>query len=306
MEAKKKSPKIPKIFICDFCDYSTSNKKDFAKHCATDKHRRLTTANDGTLKNPQNPQNIFSYTCWCGKIYKHQQSLCKHRRSCFNLQHNQVAEIDLKYQEKIDKLTDVVLEVVSKNTELIKQISELSSKTATIGNSFNTMNNSHNKTFNLQFFLNEECKDALNLRDFVESIQLQLSDLEHTGKVGYVEGISQILINNLGKLEAHFRPIHCSDFKREILYIKNENKWTKENEDKTTIKNAIKQIAGKNINQIKEWQEKYPGYRDPESKLNDKYMHIVMNAMSGGTEDEQRNNINKIIKNVAKEVIIQK
>ena len=211
------------------------------------------------------------------------------------------ANVMLQYQQKIDKLTDVVLDIVNKNSELTKQICELSSKP-----NINVSNSNNNKTFNLNVYLNEECKNALNMRDFVESIQIQLSDLENTGQVGYVEGISQIFINNLSKLNNHERPIHCSDYKREVLYIKNENKWIKETEDKQTIKNAIKQVANKNIRQIKNWQDKYPEYNNPESKHNDKYMKIVLNSMSGSTEEEQKNNINKIIKNVAREVIIEK
>ena len=130
--------------------------------------------------------------------------------------------------------------------------------------------------------------------------------MENTGQVGYVEGISQIFINNLGKINKHNRPIHCSDYKREILYIKNENEWIKETNDKTNIKNAIKHVANKNIKQIQKWQEKHPNYNDPDSRQNDKYMKIVYNSMSGSTEEEQQTNINKIIRNVAKEVVIIK
>jgi hypothetical protein len=197
-------------------------------------------------------------------------SLCKHKKVCSkiittnseNLENLSKKELSLK----IDKLTDVILEVVGKNNELTKQIIELSSKT-NVNNSFN-----NNKTFNLQFFLNEECKNALNIRDFVESIQVQISDLENTGKLGYVEGISQIFINNLKQLENTDRPIHCSDYKRETLYIKNDNEWVKETGDKINIKNAIKQVANKNIkqiyNEVKNWQEKHPDYNDPDSKQN--------------------------------------
>ena len=170
----------------------------------------------------------------------------------------------------------------------------------------NNTNNSHNKTFNLQIFLNEECKDALNIKDFIESIQVQISDLENTGKNGYVEGISKIFINNLEQLNTHSRPIHCSDSKREILYIKNDNKWTKDDEQKTNLSKAIKEVANKNIKQISEWQKLNPEYNDPDSKQNDKYMKIVLNSMSGSTVEEQKSNINKIIKNVAKEVVIEK
>jgi hypothetical protein len=214
------------------------------------------------------------------------------------------AEVALKYQEKLDHLTNVVLNVVNQNNELTKRIVELSSNT-TMTNCNNT-NNSHNKTFNLQIFLNEQCKDALNIKDFVESIQVQISDLENTGKNGYVEGISKIFINNLEQLNTHSRPIHCSDSKREILYIKNDNQWTKDDEQKTNLTKAIKEVANKNIKQISEWQKLNPEYNDPDSKQNDKYMKIVLNSMSGSTVEEQKNNINKIIKNVAKEVIIEK
>jgi hypothetical protein len=157
----------------------------------------------------------------------------------------------LDYKEKIDNLTNVVLDVVKQNNELTKQIIQLSSKT----NMTNCYNNSNNKTFNLQFFLNEQCKDALNIKDFVESIHLQLSDLENTGKLGYVEGISKIFINNLEQLDTHKRPIHCSDLKREILYIKDEDQWIKEGDDKEKIQKAIKQVANKNIMQITKWHK---------------------------------------------------
>lgn len=295
METNKFVPKNPQKFSCINCDYFTCSLKDFNKHLLTQKHQRLMATNNLSQKIPKNP---VTFACKCGKNYKHLSSLCKHKKTC-QIEANE-KETELKYQQKIDKLTETVIDVVTKNSELTKQLIELSSKPMV-----NNVN-SNNKTFNLQVFLNEECKNALNIRDFVESIQIQLSDLEHTGQVGYVEGISQIFISNLTNLNAHYRPLHCSDYKREVLYIKNNNEWIKESEDKTMIKNAIKQIANKNIKQIKEWQEKHPEYNNPDSKVNDKYMKIVYNSMSGSTEEEQINNINKIIKNVAKEVIIVK
>jgi hypothetical protein len=244
----------------------------------------------------------------CGNKYKYDSGYYRHKKKCdkyLNQENNMSeAEVALKYQEKLDHLTNVVLNVVNQNNELTKKIVELSSKT-TMTNCNNT-NNSHNKTFNLQIFLNEECKDALNIKDFIESIQVQISDLENTGKNGYVEGISKIFINNLEQLNTHSRPIHCSDSKREILYIKNDNQWTKDDEQKTNLSKAIKEVANKNIKQISEWQKLNPEYNDPDSKQNDKYMKIVLNSMSGSTVEEQKNNINKIIKNVTKEVIIEK
>ena len=234
-------------------------------------------------------------------------SLYKHKKTCNYIKTTEYEmckkfkedDEGIKYQENLDKLTTVVLDVVSKNSELTKQIMELSLKPH-----MNICNN--NNTFNLHFFLNERCKNALNIREFVESIQVQLQDLENTGRIGYVEGISKIFINNLEQLDTHERPIHCSDSKRETLYIKNDNKWNKDDDKKSGLTRAIKEVANKNIMQISEWQKKNPDYNDPESKKNDKYMKIVLNSMSGSTQEEQSTNINKIIKNVAKEVVIEK
>lgn len=181
----------------------------------------------------------------------------------------------------------------------------------------NTMNNSHNNNnnnnsitnnsnhFNLQIYLNETCKDAVNLTDFVDSLQVKLKDLEDTAKIGYSEGVSKIFINGLNELEVNKRPIHCSDAKRETLYIKDKNEWTKD-ADKVFLTSAIKKVGKKNIQQIFEWQKKYPEYNDPESRQNDKYLKMLCNAMNGSTDDEQEKNMDKIVRNITKEVVIDK
>jgi len=166
--------------------------------------------------------------------------------------------------------------------------------------------NSNNKTFNLNIYLNETCKDAMNMSEFIDSIQVQIDDLETTGQIGYVEGISNIFLNNLKDLDTHMRPIHCSDLKREILYIKDDNKWNKDSDDKTLLIKAIKQVAHKNIKKIGDWIKLNPGCLDSDSKKNDQYLQIVSNAMSGSTIEEQQSNIHKIIRNLVKEVVIDK
>jgi hypothetical protein len=186
-----------------------------------------------------------------------------------------------------------------------QQIIELAAKTS-ISNTNCNNNNNNTNTFNLNMFLNEKCKDALNISEFVDNVKMQLSDLENFGQMGYVEGVSMILIKNLKDLDTYSRPIHCSDLKREVLYIKDNNQWTKETDDKPVLKSAIKQIANKNIKQIQTWKNENPGCCDAESKKNDQYMKIVMNSMSGGTSEEQTNNISQIVKNVAKVVTIDK
>ena len=169
----------------------------------------------------------------------------------------------------------------------------------------NNGNISYNKTFNLNIFLNEECKDAMNIMDFVESLKLQISDLESVGKLGFVEGISNIIVRNLKALDVHKRPVHCSDTKREVLYIKDEDKWEKENQDKKKLKKAIKYIAHKNSKMIPEFKAKYPDCIYSASKKSDQYNRLIIEAMGGlGNEDED--NENKIIKKIAKEVVINK
>ena len=178
----------------------------------------------------------------------------------------------------------------------------------TNNNTTNT-NNSHNTTnnaFNLNFFLNETCKDAMNISDFVSSIKVSLSDLENTGRLGYIEGITNIVLKNLNNVEHNLRPIHCSDTKREVFYIKDNNEWQKENEEKPILTKAIKVIANENIKQIKHWRDKYPDCTDSDSKKNNLYLKIVSNSMNGSTVEESSKNIDKIISNVAKEVTINK
>jgi len=207
-------------------------------------------------------------------------------------------------QPNKDNLIEYLIKENAEFKTLIMELVKKENNTLTNINSNNV--NSNNKTFNLQFFLNEQCKDALNIGEFVDSIKVQLSDLETVGHIGYVEGVSKILIKNLNELDVVKRPIHCSDLKREVLYIKDDDKWSKENDDKLVIKKAIKDVANKNIRQINEWTNLNPDCKQSDSKKNDQYLKIVMNSMSGGSNEEQNHNIDKIIKNITKSVIIEK
>jgi hypothetical protein len=204
----------------------------------------------------------------------------------------------------INDKDSLIIQLLKQNSELQKSLIEMS-KDKTITNNI-CNNTTNNKTFNLQFFLNETCKDALNIQEFVSSIQLSLEDLENTGRQGYIDGISNIILKNLNNLEDYKRPIHCSDSKREVMYIKDNDKWEKEYESKPILTKAIKMIANENIKQIKGWKDKHPDCTDSESKKNNLYLKIVSNSMNGSTEEESNKNITKIINNVAKEVLIDK
>jgi len=286
--------KKPNQFTCKSCDFFTFNKKDFNRHIKTKKHTSNVSQWFSTEKTQKTP-----YQCSCGRLYKDNSGLWRHKKRC-NKIYTDITDINEEPSEfKIT--TKMFYDLLKQNNELQKSIIEISKEKPPIIN-----NNCNNKTFNLQVYLNETCKNAINLTDFVDSIKVQIKDLERVGEKGYAEGISDIFISNLQQLNTHSRPIHCSDSKRETLYIKDAEQWTKDDECKTVLTKAIKQVANKNIKQISEWQKLHPEYSDPESKQNDKYMKIVLNSMSGSTKEESTKNYEKIVKNVIKETIIEK
>ena len=302
----KNSPKIAIKFVCKKCDYKCCKQSDYDKHLLTAKHKK-----DDAEDILEDEKLAIQYFCECGKEYKHRQGLWKHKKKCQNTTANVDTDILVENNKPEQSNKDNLIEyLIKENSEFKTLIMELIKKDNISNISNNTVSNntinSNNKTFNLQFFLNEQCKDALNIGEFVDSIKVQLTDLENTGRIGYVEGVSKILIKNLNELDVVKRPIHCSDLKREVIYIKDDNKWLKENEDKQVIKKAIKDVANKNIRQITEWASLNPDCKNSESKKNNQYLNIVMNSMSGGSNEEQHNNIEKIIKNMTKSVIIEK
>ena len=292
----------PNNYECINCKYITDNKKDFNKHILTSKHLRLTKY----LQNiPKIPIQEKIFICDCGKEYKHRQSLYTHKQKCnFKIKENINDQIEepSKPIELFDK--NLILTLIQQNSELQKQMLEVI-KNGT-NNTNNTTNvNSHNKSFNLNLFLNETCKDAMNIMDFVDSIKIQLADIESIGELGFVNGISKLIINNLKALDENMRPVHCSDQKREYLYVKDANVWNKEDSDNKKMKKAIKYIAHKNICSLSLWKDKYPEYNNSDSKRSDQYNCITMEAMGGaGNNDEEKSN--KIVKKIAKSVLINK
>lgn len=301
--------KISFPFYCKFCDYGTSKKSNINNHYMSAKHQKAMGVND-----PVNPElsSTQSYVCQvCDKSYKDNSGLWRHKKKCqekveVSKESTEPTEYKDKTEEKELSDKEIIKMLIKENSEFKTMILEV---VKTIQPNNTTNNNSHNTTnnnFNLQFFLNDTCKDAINLVDFVQGLQVQLKDLEETAKLGYSEGVSKIFINGLNELDVNMRPIHCSDVKRETLYIKDQDEWIKEDSSKTHLTKAIKTVGKKNIQQIFEWQKKYPDYNDPDSRNNDKYLKMLSNAMNGSTDEEQYKNMNKIVKNIAKEVIIDK
>lgn len=293
--------KSHQTLTCEICDYNTYRQTDYNKHILTRKHKNndISDKNDDTLS----LKVVNSFICKCGKVYKYRQGLCYHKKKC-KLHLAQTKDKEDKDKEELIILTELVKNVIAQNQNLTNKIIDIC-KVNTNTISYNNVH-SNNNTFNLQFYLNETCKDAMNISEFVESIKFQIKDLEYIGEVGFVDGISEVVLNNLTELDSRERPIHCCDNKREILYIKENNEWVKDDELYTKMSTVIKQIAHKNMKIIPEWIKNNPNCHKSHSKYNDKYLKIVSNSMSGGTELEQKTNINKIIKKVAKKVTIDK
>jgi len=319
--SEKKRKKTEQKFECKICDYLSCNKTDFNRHLSTDKHFSNTFQQKSTKKTQDH-----NFICdKCSKAYKDRSGLWRHKKICdkktsddnnpisnseksisndtqlISSKTNPVLNNDINY------LTNLVLEIMKQNNELIMQNGELQKqvKTTTNCNNFYNTNNSHNKTFNLNVFLNETCKDAMNIMDFVNSMEIGLEDLEKVGELGYVNGMTNIILKNLKALDITKRPLHCTDVKREIMYIKDENKWEKETENKDRIKKALKYIMHKNAKMLNVFKEKYPDCIKSYSKRSDQYNKLVIEVLGGKGDNEPQHN-EKIIRRIAREVTIDK
>ena len=295
-------PKMPNNaeFRCSLCDFICYKKSNYEIHCRTKKHCHRVSGKK--MENAEIKENA-AYQCKCGKTYCNASGLWKHNKKCTQHQN----------QEK-DEPTDkqLIMMLIKENSELRKEQTDIKELILEIvkngitnnsnitNNNTNTHTNSHNKAFNLNFFLNETCKNAMNITDFVDSIKLQLTDLMEVGELGYVEGISKIIVKNLNNLDETIRPVHCTDKKRETMYVKDQGQWSKEDDNKTKLKKAINKVADKNIRLLPQFREKYPEYRNASSKISDVHDKLVIEVME--TDNDKKE---KIIKNISKATIIK-
>ena len=301
MFSNKIKQKLSKKYSCEFCDYITERKSNLDNHNLSAKH--IKSMNSNEIKQKLSTDHICEI---CNKNYKDYSGLWRHKKKCLNEKEENINEE--KYEVTEDTNTELsdknlILTLIQQNNELQKQMFEVIKNGTNINNTIN--NNSNNKTFNLQVFLNETCKDAMNIMDFVDSIKIQLSDIESIGELGYVNGMSKLIIKHLNALDENMRPVHCSDPKRESLYVKDKNVWEKEGPDNNKIKKAIKYISHKNICALPEWKAKYPDCIYSDSLKSDQYNHIVIEAM-GGSGDNDAEKADKIVKKIAKVVTIDK
>ncbi len=309
------------LFSCENCDYKTSRKSSFDKHLLTSKHSVNATFNTKVAKSCK---NIF-YTCEiCDKTYKSRVGLWGHKKKCLvimnepeNEKENENENEDQAENEnklttenttQMEILINLFQEQLKENKELKELIIEQQKKILEMGPGTTnniTNNNTMNNKFNLNVFLNETCKDALNLSDFLESLILTLTDFENFGPLGYCGGISNILVKGLNNLDISKRPIHCSDLKREVIHIKNNDTWHKDDDKQQMIK-AIKAIEHKNVKQMSLWAKANPEYKDPNHKKSDLYTKLIDQSLGETDKDKALKNYNKIIRTVAKEILVDK
>ena len=302
------------IFCCNVCHYNTSKKSSYDKHLTTDKHKKGENDSKIMINDSEKCLKVAKHKCSCGKSYSYDSGYYRHKKNC-----NFQPHIDANFQQTIDIQNKLILELLKDNKqhELIlelfkdnkdikdfmmeqnKQVIELAKLAG-----HNTTHSHNTNQFNINMFLNEKCKDALNISEFVSQLEVGIKDLEETGRLGFADGISKIFINGLNQLELYDRPLHCNDAKREVLYIKSDDKWAKEDDNKPILTKAIKDVAHKNMKQIYEWQKVHKEFSDPDSKQNDKYLQIVSESMSGSSKEESEKNYDKIIKKLVKETKI--
>jgi hypothetical protein len=306
MFSNQKNAENAKKYECYLCDFNCSKKSNYKLHLLTLKHKKREIVNILSIDVNEkcvpdvNDENKFICNI-CNKIYKDNSGLWRHKKKC-NLQNSK--EMTKENENKmISLLIQQNINLISQNQEFKQMMIEQNKTIIELANKTNVVNNTTNNKFNMNIFLNEKCKDAMNIMDFVSSLKISFEDLENVGEVGYVKGITNIISNGLNKLDVHKRPIHCSDLKREVFYVKDNDVWEKETEDKKKITRAIKHISYNTARKVTPWTElpENVGVYDYYNKLNDKYLKISSEA-NGGDVDE----VSKIIKNIAGKVTIDK
>jgi len=303
----EKSPKNVKKYACETCDYNTSKQFDYIKHLSTLKHKNQVLGDISCEK------VASAYECDCGKKYNHASSLWNHKQKCIQLPTTIEASAPKQAQDDDQSQTNLILELVKQNQEFKQLLIEQNktiievAKNNQINNTINNNNtNSHNKTFNLQFFLNETCKDAMNMKDFIKSLELSMPELEKMGELGFAEGMSRVFVNRLNSLDVTKRPIHCSDVKREIIHIKDDNKWERDNANLDRLRKIIKQLTHKNILRVDDWKKANPGCTEYNSRKNDQYLKLNMEAIGPVDEADEKRDFGKIIRRVAENTAIDK
>lgn len=307
----EKMPKNAEKFTCIKCNFKCSKYSNYTKHLMTRKHQMI--VNDSENDSKKIPKNVKLYTCECGKEYKYDSGYYRHKKTCTYVPEPE-PELELEVKEKTTHATqENVMEAMVKQMEkqndfiekqgkFIQTLAEnIETSQPKVINNYNTTNN-----FNLNMFLNDTCKNAMNITDFMESIKLTLADMDHLGKVGYVDAVSKVIVDGLNQLDVSERPIHCTDAKRNSLYLKNNDEWNKEAADMPNIKKVIKNVTNKNQSKIYDWMDNNPSHKSLGTAKHREYMSIVGEAMGPTTDEEETTKFKSIINKVSSATTIDK
>jgi len=311
------APQEALLKTCNTCHYICSKSSEWHRHLLTRKHMALTNPNTECIE--KSPTSGQAYECKCGKKYRHRSTLSHHKKICGDAQPNITAYSSQPTHQpeptpkasSDDLQTNLILELVKQNHEFKQLLIEQNktiievAKNSQVNNTISNSNN-NNKTFNMNVFLNETCKDAMNMKDFIKSLELSLPELEKMGEVGFAEGMSRVFVDRLNSLDITKRPIHCSDVKREIIHIKDDNKWERDNANLDRLRKIIKQLTHKNILRVDDWKKANPGCTEYNSRKNVQYLRINMEAIGPVDQAEEKRDFGKIIRRVAENTAIDK
>lgn len=322
----EKTPKNDNNYYCENCDFTCSKKSDYVRHLSTAKHKKH------EMDNEKEPKNATPYMCSCGNEYKHASGLSKHKKKCTYIQNSTKKETE-EFSEDIPKPTmEDYLKLMKQNTELhevVKQSNEIIKQQSglvqqqientaettkqhteimkeAIDTVKNAKGNTINNNININFFLNDTCKDAMNIADFIDTLKIGMGDLDNFGKGGFIEGVSNVIIKRLNELEVAERPIHCTDLKRKSLYLKDKDTWNKEEPGMNNMKKMIDSVRHKNMMKLPEWQEENPSSRVLSTSKHREYMTIANKVMGGGTDAEDEHNYKSIINKVSGATVLSK
>ena len=318
------SPKVANNFVCKNCNYKCSKKSDFDKHILTAKHKNRTIRTEKSHNDSQTPI-CKEWVCVCGKTYKARNSLWYHKKKCSFVNEPEIKQEHITEENIIDQTVqtnnlitqDSILNnlmkqnehlhklIINRDEEHKKEIEKLSEQISKISRVTNNKTTNNNNKFNLNFFLNTQCKDAMSIQSFMENLKLGCKELEHMGDVGYLNGMIDIFNNTIGNMDVYKRPLHCTDLKREVLYFKQGNDWERDSEDKQHLKKLIKNVESKNYDNLQEWQKDHPGSLQCDSRDSEHYMKIATEALGGADSNKDSIYLTKIMKHIVREVHVK-
>lgn len=306
MNPNKKVPKSSKIFVCEKCDYNTSRQSQYDRHLLTAKHKILMNPNEKSSK-------IIEYSCLCGKQYKHMSSLCSHKKNCMHCINTYSTDcgtplvLPSDVSKENTQIVSIMETLIKENQEFKKLMIEQNSQIMEIAKNSQVINNTtnNNQKFNLNFFLNDTCKDAMSITDFLRNMNVHIDELEYIGNHGYVNGMTKMIMDRLKDMDITKRPIHCTDIKRETMYIKDDAGWSKDTDELTKLRKILSRISMNNYRTVPDWRTAHPECEVMESRTYD-FCYKMMRAILGDVEEEQIKLDNKIIKNMARELFVQK